>query len=103
MNALNDMMLLSGAETPESAEEYYSALQRQINSGQVWLMEGTMGRGAMAAIEAGDCMLGEVARKDYWGSWVPSRKDVRAGTKGSSQYVAEHRSEKWAKMLKKVE
>jgi hypothetical protein len=61
-------------------------MQLLINSGQVWLMEGSMGRSAMALIESGDCILGEESHCDYWGNHIPSRTEVKSGTKGSIEY-----------------
>ena len=64
--------------------------QDAINSGLAWRMQGSYGRQAMALIEAGKCMLGEVGHRDYWGNYVPSRYEVQPGTKGSPEYVADH-------------
>lgn len=63
-------------------------LQGQINSGIVWRL-GSLGRAAMDAISAGHCMLGLTGKQDYWGNYIPSRDQVKAGTKGSYQFVAE--------------
>jgi hypothetical protein len=60
--------------------------QDAINSGMAWKMQGSYGRQAMSMIEAGLCMLGEVGHKDYYGNYVPSRYEVKAGTKGSAEY-----------------
>lgn len=62
-------------------------LQALIDSGMAWRMEGHIGRQAMAAIEAGECVLGERAFTDYWGNRVPSRYEVEPGTKGSVEYA----------------
>lgn len=70
--------------------EYQAAMQRRINDGSVWLFEGSVGRAAMAMIEDGVCCLGHERRRDYWGSTVPSRHDVKAGTLGSVAYVRAH-------------
>lgn len=69
------------------------ALQRGINSGQVWHLEGSVGRAAMRAIENGDCILGPVAHRDYWGNRVPSRYEVQPGTLGSIGYRQNIREE----------
>ena len=63
--------------------------QTLINSGLAWRLEGSIGRQCMAAIEDGACMLGREGHRDYWGNYVPSREEVKAGTKGSFDYVAE--------------
>lgn len=64
-------------------------IQRLVNTGMAWRMEGAIGRECMRAIEAGRAMLGTEAHRDYWGNVVPSRYDVVAGTKGSFDFVVE--------------
>lgn len=64
------------------------ALQRVINAGQ-WGLQGSFGRTMMAAIEAGQCLLGKEPARDYYGNFIPSRDMVKPGTKGSFDYVAE--------------
>lgn len=86
-----DMTALWDEEATE--EEYVAAYQSLINTGQAWRMEGSVGRQAMALIEAGVCALGESDHKDYWGNHVPSRTQVQEGTKGSVQYVLDHGNE----------
>ena len=61
-------------------------MQRMINTGQAWLMEGSVGRQAMYMIESGLCMLGTKSHRDYYGNKVPSRFEVKSGTKGSLAY-----------------
>ena len=63
--------------------------QELVNSGLAWKLEGAAGRHCMGLIEAGQIMLGEEGHKDYWGNYVPSRTEVKPGTKGSPEYVAE--------------
>ena len=64
-------------------------IQRLINSGMAWRLEGSIGRECMRAIEAGRAMLGTEAHRDYYGNFVPSRYDVKPGTKGSFDYVVD--------------
>ena len=64
-------------------------IQRLINTGMAWRLEGSIGRECMRAIEAGCTMLGTEAIRDYYGNIIPSRYDVVAGTKGSFDYVVE--------------
>lgn len=66
--------------------EQEMTLQDLIDSGMAWQLEGSIGREAMRCIESGCCMLGEVSHKDYWGSKIPSRHEVEAGTVGSPEY-----------------
>lgn len=73
----------------ETREEEVEALQSLINSGMAWKMEGHVGRAAMAAINSGECILGTEGHYDYWGNYVPSRFDVKSGTKGSIEYQKE--------------
>lgn len=61
-------------------------MQEMINSGLCWKLEGSIGRQAMAMIESGECILGEVAHRDYYGNYIPSRYEVKPGTKGSVEY-----------------
>jgi hypothetical protein len=75
-----------GIEFDEQGEATLD-LQALINSGLAWQLEGSVGRAAMDAIEAGVCILGEVGHRDYWGNYIPSRHEVVPGTKGSVEYA----------------
>lgn len=76
-------------EDQQTEEEFVQSYQELINSGMAWKLEGAVGRQAMALIEDGFCTLGEEAHVDYWGNRVPSRHEVKPGTKGSQEYVNE--------------
>ncbi len=69
-----------------SREDHIEAMQELINSGDAWRLEGAIGRDAMGLIESGDCMLGEQGHMDFWGNYVPSRYQVKAGTMGSAEF-----------------
>jgi hypothetical protein len=69
-------------------QEEAKFLQKIINNGSVWKLQGTYGRHAMAAIEQGLCLLGNKGFKDYYGNYVPSRSEVKDGTKGTISYSA---------------
>jgi hypothetical protein len=101
MSTYDDVMEIEDGEA--EAMEHYKALQRQINSGLVWQMQGSMGRTAMAAIEEGFVMTGRQHRKDYWGNTVPSRDVLEAGTKGTYDFVAERLGVEWADEMEAVE
>ena len=58
-----------------------------INDGTAWRLQGSYGRTAMSLLESGDCILGEQGHHDYYGNYVPSRYEVKAGTKGSVEYA----------------
>ena len=61
----------------------YDNMQASINNGQCWKFEGSVGRSAMRLLESGCCMLPKEAKFDYYGNRVPSRYDLKAGTKGT--------------------
>lgn len=79
--------------------EYYTELQKAINSGVAWSFQGSYGRAMMDAITSGYCLLGKEPARDYWGNRIPSRDEVQEGTKGSYQYVADRFGEEWADLL----
>lgn len=82
-----------GAEKPI---DFYAAVQRAINSGTAWSLQGFYGRVMMEAIQNGYCMLGFHGASDYYGNRIPSRNEVQDGTLGSYDYVAERQGEDWA-------
>lgn len=74
-------------ETGMNSQEEAKFFQNLVNSGQVWRLQGSYGRRAMELIEAGVIMLGKKGHHDYYGNYVPSRYEVKDGTKGSPGYV----------------
>jgi hypothetical protein len=70
--------------------EYFTSLQRRINDGSIWHFEGSAGRAAVEAITSGCCVLGRKGVRDYYGNYIPSRFEVKKGTKGSTAYAREH-------------
>lgn len=72
------------------------AMQRLINTGTVWSLQGSFGRAAMAALEAGRNCLGRESARDYYGNTIPDRDQVKAGTKGSVQLVRDTMGDEWA-------
>jgi hypothetical protein len=88
--AIEELMLDAGlfleCEEPQSELDYYLSVQRAINSG-MWSLQGSYGRAMMDAISSGRCLLGPAAARDYWGNLIPSRDDVKEGTKGSISFV----------------
>jgi hypothetical protein len=89
-------------EEGDDIEQRSLSMQKLINDGQAWKMQGSMGRGMMSAIESGFCMLGVDAKFDYYGNYIPSRSQVQEGTKGSRSYVVDRMGEEWALMLEAV-
>lgn len=65
-------------------------MQRLIDDGSVWHMEGTMGRNAMELLRTGQCMLPKKQYSDFYGNIIPSRDDVKPGTPGSYQNCVEY-------------
>lgn len=61
----------------------YHKMQELIDSGLVWKLEGSMGREAMALLESGACMLPKKSYRDYYGNKIPSRDELKSGTKGT--------------------
>lgn len=93
---VNDAMVVlvdSGESTPL---EQACALQRLINSGDIWHFEGAAGRSAMDAIKAGVCAVGTGRRKDYWGNTIPARSDLQPGSFGTIEFVREQQGDEWA-------
>jgi hypothetical protein len=95
---LDDALAIEESDDPDVRDR---ALQKAINAG-LWSLQGSYGRAMMAAIEAGRCMLGPDAHRDYYGNRIPSRDQVQAGTKGSRQYVIDRSGEAWAARLETV-
>jgi len=100
MLTLNDINTIESDEEV-SEEEYFLSIQRAINSG-AWSLQGSYGRTMMDAINAGRCVLGKTRARDYWGNTIPSRDDVKQGTKGSYDFVADAMGTEWADMMAEV-
>lgn len=100
MLTLNDINTIESDEDA-TQEDYYLSIQRAINSG-AWALQGSYGRAMMDAIKSGYCLLGSERAKDYWGNFIPSRDDVKQGTKGSYEFVAEAMGAEWADMMAEV-
>jgi hypothetical protein len=97
------MLTLEDIDTIESneeasSEEHFAAIQRAINSG-LWALQGSYGREMMHAIEEGLCLLGEHSARDYYGNFIPSRYDVKEGTKGSAEFVLHHSGQAWLDVM----
>lgn len=98
---LSDVINVEGEA--ESAEDYYSSMQRFINNGMAWRMQGFYGRSAMDALSEGRCCLGRSRTTDYWGNPIPGRDDVKDGTKGSLGFVRQQMGEDWATLIESIE
>ena len=85
-------------DTETTEEDYFYSIQRAINSG-AWGLQGSYGRAMMDAIEGGFCLLGKQPARDYYGNRIPSRDEVKPGTKGSYQFTARQHGTEWADMM----
>jgi hypothetical protein len=99
MSMFEDVMTVEDGGGDEKVRAI--AIQRMVNRGS-WSFQGSFGRAMMAAIEAGDVMLGRFEAYDAYGNMIPSRGMVEPGTKGSREFVAEARGEDWAEMMEAV-
>lgn len=70
-------------------------MQRLINNGSIWKMEGSMGREAMRLLEAGICMLPKKSFTDYYGNRIPSRDELKGCTKGTYANAVRYWSNGW--------
>ena len=77
-------------------------LQRAINNGSIWLGESSGGRAAADALANGDCILGREGHSDYYGGYVPSRTEVKSGTKGSASYARNIQGDRYARSIQRV-
>ena len=98
---LSDIYAIEG-EVEASEVEYYQCLQRAINGGTAWSFQGSYGRAMMDAIESGLCLLGTSSARDYYGNYIPSRHEVKEGTKGSLQYVEQLQGPEWVTLITNV-
>ena len=90
---LNDVNAIE-SDDEVSELDYFLAIQRAINSG-MWGLQGSYGRTMMDAISSGRCLLGPNAARDYYGNVIPSRDDVKQGTKGSIGFVEAEMGGEW--------
>ena len=97
---LSDINNIEG--NAESEADYFKSLQSAINSGTAWSFQGSYGRAMMGAIEAGQCCLGRSGARDYYGNYIPSRTEVKRGTKGSLAFVREQSGDRHARMIGRV-
>ena len=95
---------INNIESDDAVDEYelYASIQRAINGG-MWSMQGSYGRAMMQAISDGWCLLGNESFNDYYGNRIPSRTEVKEGTKGSREFVLEQRGQEWVDFLENLQ
>ena len=76
-------------------EYQFDSMQKLINSGLCWHMEGSVGREAGSLLECGACMLPKRSVRDYYGNIIPSRDELKEGTKGTYHNSVDF----WAKVI----
>lgn len=81
--------------------EYFKSIQRIINSG-MWAMQIGHERTMLIAIQEGLCLLGKVSSQDSYGNYIPSRDEVKEGTKGSVSYVKNLMGDNWLSEMQSV-
>jgi hypothetical protein len=101
MLTLGDINNIEYQDDTVDEYDYYASIQRAINA-KAWSFQGSYGRAMMDAISAGKCLLGKTPCNDYWGNRIPSRDEVKAGTKGSADYVADCNGQDWLKLMEAV-
>lgn len=85
-----------------SEQEEAKFLQKIINDGSIWNLQGVYGRSAMEAMEKGLCILGKRGFKDHYGNYVPSRSEAKEGTKGTVSYSALKQGQEWADLISNI-
>lgn len=95
---LSDVNIIDGLVEADEFEEA-KALQRAINGGAAWSFQGSYGRAMMDALKSGLAMLGKASARDYWGNYIPARDEVKPGSFGSREFVAEVMGEEYAAAL----
>lgn len=82
-------MLIAHEEGELSSDDTVALFQSLIDDGTAWRFQGCYGRMASDLLEAGYCMLGSAGHRDAYGNYIPSRYEVKPGTKGSAEYCEE--------------
>ena len=65
-------------------------LQKLINTGQAWHLEGSVGRQCMDALRSGMCMLPKKSFTDAYGNRIPSRDELKQGSMGTWQNTIQY-------------
>ena len=94
----SDMEILEGLVDSGEMEQA-EAMQRVINEGVAWSLQGAYGRSMMDALKSGRAMLGKHSARDYYGNRIPARDEVKPGSFGSYGFVVERMGLEYADAL----
>lgn len=75
-------------------DEHVEAYQELVDTGQAWMLEGSVGREAMRLIDEGYITVGVEAHRDYYGNRIPAIADLVPGSPGTPEYVDEKTQER---------
>ena len=89
MRPIYDIM----ADPDVENEEELAELQKWVDDGRIWHMEGYIGRTAAALLDEGYLKYPEHRTYDYWGNPVPTRKEWE-------EYKAKEEAQEKAERLK---
>lgn len=99
-------MIIASENGELSEDQEIIMMQKMISNGMAWKLNGAYGREAMNLIKMGLCALGKNAYYDYYGNRIPSRDEVKDGSKGSIAYCADMQGisvEEFTKWLENAE
>jgi hypothetical protein len=94
-------MIVASGMTSSDAREY-RGIQKLINSGRGWSMEGAVGWAISAALHGGYVLLAREIGRDYYGNLILTRQDQIPGKPGSYSYVKKCHGERWANSMRRI-
>lgn len=100
MISVDDVIDFENDELSPEAEAVI--LQKLINSGDGWRLQGAYGRAMIAAIKSGRCLLGSNSARDAYGHYIPARDEVPEGAVGSRQFVEDRAGKDWLDLLESL-
>lgn len=71
----------------------FAEMQKMIDDGLPWRLEGSVGREAVRFLKVGICFLPLKSFRDFYGNYIPSRKEVKPMTTGSLQLSKKYYTE----------
>lgn len=80
----------------QAYREAFEEIQILIDTGEVWHLEGRLGRMAINGIRRGFLHLGPESFEDAYGNRVPACHEVKPGTQGSREFCRKF----WRKELR---